>query len=59
MLVNLSKGRFETLHVIKPPHALIRAYHTTVRPLFEAILANTYHLMLRPGAERVAKFGKK
>jgi len=42
VLVNLSKGRFETLHVIKPPHALIRAYHTTVRPLFEAILANTH-----------------
>ena len=42
VLVNLSKGRFETLHVIKPPHALIRAYHTTVRPLFETILANTY-----------------
>ena len=42
VLVNLSKGRFETLQVVKPPHALIRAYHTTVRPLFEAILANTH-----------------
>ena len=42
VLVNLSKGRFETLQVIKPPHALIRVYHTTVRPLFEAILANTH-----------------
>lgn len=42
VLVNLSKGRFETLQIIKPPHALIRAYHTTVRPLFEAILANTH-----------------
>ena len=42
VLVNLSKGRFETLQVIRPPHALIRAYHTTVRPLFEAILANTH-----------------
>ena len=42
VLVNLSKGRFETLQVIKPPHALIRDYHTTVRPLFEAILANTH-----------------
>jgi type I restriction enzyme S subunit len=42
VLVNLSKGRFETLQVIKPPHALIRAYHTTVRPLLEAILANTH-----------------
>jgi type I restriction enzyme S subunit len=41
VLVNLSKGRFETLQVIKPPHALIRAYHNAVRPLFEAILANT------------------
>ena len=42
VLVNLSKGRFETLQVIKPPHALIRIYHTTVRPLFETILANTH-----------------
>ena len=42
VLVNLSKGRFETLQVIKTPHALIRAYQTTVRPLFEAILANTH-----------------
>ena len=42
VLVNLSKGRFETLQVIKPLHALIRAYHTTVRPLFETILANTH-----------------
>ena len=42
VLVNLSKGRFETLQVIKPPHALISAYHTTVRPFFEAILANTH-----------------
>jgi type I restriction enzyme S subunit len=41
VLVNLSKGRFETLHVVEPPHALIRAYHVTVRPVFEAILANT------------------
>jgi type I restriction enzyme S subunit len=42
VLVNLSKGRFETLQVIKPPHALIRAYHNAVRPLFEAVLANTH-----------------
>jgi type I restriction enzyme S subunit len=42
VLVNLSKGRFETLQVIKPPHALIRAYHNAVRPLFETILANTH-----------------
>ena len=42
VLVNLSKGRFETLQVIKPPHALIWAYHNTVRPLFESILANTH-----------------
>jgi type I restriction enzyme S subunit len=42
VLVNLSKGRFEALEVIKPPHALIRAYHAAVRPLFEAILANTH-----------------
>jgi type I restriction enzyme S subunit len=41
VLVNLSKGRFEKLQVIKPPHALIRAYHTTVCPMFEAILSNT------------------
>ena len=42
VLVNLSKGRFETLQIVKPPHPLIRAYHTTVSPLFEAILANTH-----------------
>jgi type I restriction enzyme S subunit len=42
VLVNLSKGRFETLQVAKPPHALVRAYHHAVRPLFEAILANTH-----------------
>ena len=42
VLVNLSKGRFETLQVIKPPHTLIRAYHNAVRPLFETILANTH-----------------
>jgi len=42
VLANLSKGRFETLQVINPPHTLIHAYHTTVRPLFENILANTH-----------------
>ena len=42
VLTNLSKGRFETLQVIKPPHDLIRAYHTSVRPHFENILANTH-----------------
>jgi type I restriction enzyme S subunit len=41
VLVNLSKGRFETLQLIKPPHPLIRTYHNTVSPLFEAIHANT------------------
>jgi type I restriction enzyme S subunit len=41
VLANLSKGRFETLQVINPPHALIRAYHSSVSPLFENILANT------------------
>jgi type I restriction enzyme S subunit len=42
VLVNLSKGRFETLQVIKPTHIIIRAYHNAVRPLFESILANTH-----------------
>jgi len=42
VLTNLSKGRFEMLQVIKPPNALIRAYHLAVRPLFEALLANTH-----------------
>ena len=42
VLTNLSKGRFETLQVIKPPHALIAAYHCAARPLFENILANTH-----------------
>ena len=41
VLANLSKGRFETLQVINPPHALIRAFHSSVSPLFENILANT------------------
>jgi type I restriction enzyme S subunit len=40
VLTNLSKGRFETLRVIAPPHPLIRAYHSAMRPLFENILAN-------------------
>lgn len=42
VLVNLSKGRFETLQVIKPPHEIISAYHNAMCPLFDAILANTY-----------------
>jgi type I restriction enzyme, S subunit len=42
VLVNLSKSRFEALQVIKPPHALIRAYHNAVSPLFETILATTH-----------------
>ncbi len=41
VLVNLSKGRFETLQIIKPLRTSIQRYHLTVRPLFEAILANT------------------
>lgn len=41
VLANLSKTRFEALQVIYPPHALIRAYHSSVSPLFENILANT------------------
>jgi len=41
VLTNLSKGRFETLQVIKPPHALIHAYHSAVGPLFEMVLANS------------------
>jgi type I restriction enzyme S subunit len=40
VLTNLSKGRFETIQVIKPPHTVIAAYHSSVCPLFEHILAN-------------------
>ncbi len=42
VLANFSKGRFETLQVINPSHAIIRAYHSSVSPLFEKILANTH-----------------
>jgi type I restriction enzyme, S subunit len=42
VLTNLSKGRFETIRVIKPPHALIAAFNETVRPQFENILANMH-----------------
>jgi len=42
VLTNLSKGRFETLQVIKPPHALISTFHSAIRPLFENILANSH-----------------
>ena len=41
VLTNLSKGRFETLQVIKPPHDIIAAYHSAVSPLFQNILENT------------------
>lgn len=41
VLPNLSKGRFETIRVIEPPHKVISVYNKTVRPQFEAILKNT------------------
>jgi type I restriction enzyme S subunit len=41
VLANLNKSRFETLRVVKPPHALICDYNRRVRPIFEAILANS------------------
>jgi type I restriction enzyme S subunit len=42
VLTNLSKGRFATLKVIKPPLELIASYHSTIKPLFQKILANIH-----------------
>ena len=42
VLTNLSKGLFETIKIIRPPHDLIDAYHSAVSPLFQNILANTH-----------------
>ena len=60
-------GRLVTAHgVIDTPAFMPVGTAATVKGMFldhvrstgsQIILANTYHLMLRPGAERVAKFG--
>lgn len=42
VLSNLSKGRFELLRILNPPHPLICSYHHAVSPLFERILENTH-----------------
>ncbi len=44
VLTNLSKGRFKSIQVIKPPHALIEAYHSAVRPIFDKMLANAHEV---------------
>jgi type I restriction enzyme, S subunit len=42
VLINLSKSRFETLQVLKPPHDIVATYHKAVRQIFETILANSH-----------------
>ncbi len=61
------RGRLVTAHgVIDTPAFMPVGTAATVKAMFpetvaatgaQIILANTYHLMLRPGAERIAKFG--
>jgi queuine tRNA-ribosyltransferase len=61
------RGRLTTAHgVIDTPAFMPVGTAATVKAMFpetvastgaQIILANTYHLMLRPGAERIAKFG--
>lgn len=61
------RGRVETAHgVIDTPAFMPVGTAATVKAMFpetvaatgaQIILANTYHLMLRPGAERVARLG--
>lgn len=61
------RGRLMTAHgVIDTPAFMPVGTAATVKAMFpdtvaatgaQIILANTYHLMLRPGAERIAKFG--
>ena len=61
------RGRLTTAHgVINTPAFMPVGTAATVKAMLpetvastgaEIILANTYHLMLRPGAERIAKFG--
>ncbi len=61
------RGRLHTAHgVMDTPAFMPVGTAATVKGMFtdhvagtgaQMILANTYHLMLRPGAERIAKFG--
>ena len=61
------RGRLHTAHgVVDTPAFMPVGTAATVKAMFtdtvaatgaQMILANTYHLMLRPGAERIAKFG--
>jgi queuine tRNA-ribosyltransferase len=61
------RGRLHTAHgIVDTPAFMPVGTAATVKAMFtdtvaatgaQMILANTYHLMLRPGAERVAKFG--
>ena len=61
------RGRLHTAHgVVDTPAFMPVGTAATVKGMFtdtvaatgaQMILANTYHLMLRPGAERIAKFG--
>ena len=61
------RGRLQTAHgLIDTPAFMPVGTAATVKAMFpetvastgaQIILANTYHLMLRPGAERVAKLG--
>jgi len=61
------RGRLHTAHgLMDTPAFMPVGTAATVKAMFtdtvaatgaQMILANTYHLMLRPGAERVAKFG--
>jgi len=61
------RGRLHTAHgVVDTPAFMPVGTAATVKAMFtdtvaatgaQMILANTYHLLLRPGAERIAKFG--
>lgn len=61
------RGQLHTAHgVVDTPAFMPVGTAATVKGMFtdsvaatgaQMILANTYHLMLRPGAERIAKFG--
>ncbi len=61
------RGRLHTAHgLVDTPAFMPVGTAATVKGMFtdtvaatgaQMILANTYHLMLRPGAERIAKFG--
>lgn len=61
------RGRLETLHgTVETPAFMVVGTQATVKTVLprdvldtgtEVVLGNTYHLMLRPGPERVAAFG--